>query len=73
MEELKNFYEDKTILVTGGVGSIGSEIVRKILEYNPKVVRVLDNNETGLFDLEQELQTEKIRAFVGNACQASCS
>ena len=66
MEELKNFYEDKTILVTGGVGSIGSEIVRKILEYNPKVVRVLDNNETGLFDLEQELQTEKIRAFVGD-------
>ena len=38
MQDLKSFYEDKTILVTGGVGSIGSEIVRKILEFNPKVV-----------------------------------
>ena len=66
MQDLKNFYEDKAILVTGGVGSIGSEIVRKILEYNPKVVRVLDFNETGLFDLEQEFQLEKIRPLVGD-------
>jgi len=61
-----DFYEDKTILVTGGVGSIGSEIVRMILKYNPKVVRILDNNETGLFDSEQELQSKKIRLFVGD-------
>jgi FlaA1/EpsC-like NDP-sugar epimerase len=66
MQDLKSFYEDKTILVTGGVGSIGSEIVRSVLEYNPKAVRVLDSNETGLFDLEQELQLEKIRLFVGD-------
>jgi FlaA1/EpsC-like NDP-sugar epimerase len=66
MTELKNVYEGKTILVTGGVGSIGSEIVKKVLEYNPEVVRVLDNNETGLFDLEQDLQSEKIRPFIGD-------
>ncbi len=66
MQDLKSFYEDKTILVTGGVGSIGSEIVRIILKYNPKVVRVLDSNETGLFDLEEDLQSEKIRLFVGD-------
>ena len=66
MKELKDFYKDKTILVTGGVGSIGSEIVRSILEYNPEAVRVLDSNETGLFDLEQELQSEKIRLFIGD-------
>lgn len=66
MNELKNFYEDKTILITGGVGSIGNEIVRSILECNPEAVRVLDNNETGLFDLEMGLQSEKIRLFVGD-------
>ena len=66
MKELKNFYVGKTILVTGGVGSIGSEVVRKVLEYNPEAVRVLDSNETGLFDLEQELQSEKIRLFIGD-------
>jgi len=66
MKEMKDFYEGKVILITGGVGSIGSEIVRKILEFNPKVVRGLDINETGLFDLEQKLQSEKIRFFVGD-------
>ena len=66
MAELKNFYEGKTILVTGGVGSIGSGIVRKVLMSNPEAARVLDGNETGLFDLEQELQSEKIRPFVGD-------
>ena len=66
MKELKNFYEGKTILITGGVGSIGSEIVRRVLEYNPEAVRVLDTNETGLFNLEGGLQSEKIRLFVGD-------
>jgi len=34
----------KTVLVTGGVGSIGSELVKKVLEYQPRQVRVIDNN-----------------------------
>lgn len=59
------FYRDKVVLVTGGAGSIGSEIVRSVLEFGPAAVRVLDNNETGLFDLEQELDRE-IRPFVGD-------
>ena len=66
MKELKSFYRDKTILVTGGVGSIGSEIVRSVLKYNPEAIRVLDSNENGLFELKCELQPEKIRAFVGD-------
>ena len=66
MNELKNFYKDKTILVTGGVGSIGSEIVKKVLEFEPKSVRVLDINETGLFDLEHELNNKKVRSFIGD-------
>ena len=63
---LKTTYKDKTILVTGGAGSIGSELVRTLLDMDPKAVRVLDNNETGLFDLEQELRSEKIRSLVGD-------
>ena len=63
---LKPTYKDKTLLVTGGAGSIGSELVRTLLNMGPKVVRVLDNNETGLFDLEQELRSEKIRLLVGD-------
>lgn len=63
---MNSFYKDKIILVTGGTGSIGSEIVRKVLELNPKTIRVLDNNETGLFELEHELNSDKIRNFIGD-------
>ena len=65
MSELKEYYRGKVVLVTGGAGSIGSEIVRRLLPVGPAAVRVLDNNETGLFDLEQELNG-RIRPFVGD-------
>ena len=61
-----NYYQNKKILVTGGVGSIGSQLVKKLLTFNPEIVRILDNNETGLFDLEQELSSEKIRILIGD-------
>lgn len=63
---MKNYFEGKTILVTGGVGSIGSELVRKVIEHDPGAVRIIDNNETGLFNLEEELQSKKIRLLVGD-------
>lgn len=63
---MKNVYENKTILVTGGGGSIGSAIVRKILEYDPKIIRLLDINETRLFNLAHELNTDKIRILIGD-------
>jgi FlaA1/EpsC-like NDP-sugar epimerase len=66
MEKLKSFYDNKIILVTGGTGSIGKEIVKTLLKFNPKAIRVLDINETALFDLEQELNTAKIRTFLGD-------
>lgn len=43
--------KDKTILITGAAGSIGSEIVRQVLGFNPKVVIVLDHAETPLHNL----------------------
>jgi UDP-N-acetylglucosamine 4,6-dehydratase/5-epimerase len=60
------FYKNKTILVTGGAGSIGSEVVRSILPLKPKAIRIFDNNETALFDLEQELDCISLRSFIGD-------
>jgi FlaA1/EpsC-like NDP-sugar epimerase len=62
---VSGFYRGKVMLVTGGAGSIGSRITRRLLELEPAAVRVLDNNETGLFDLDQELD-HGIRLFVGD-------
>jgi UDP-N-acetylglucosamine 4,6-dehydratase/5-epimerase len=66
MDPLEKFYENKIILVTGGCGSIGSEIVKKLLKFNVKTIRIFDNNESKLFDMEQELKINKIRPFIGD-------
>ena len=64
---MTNVFRDKNILVTGGTGSIGRELVRSVLQYEPKVVRVFSNDEDGLFNLEQELQSyDNVRFLVGD-------
>jgi FlaA1/EpsC-like NDP-sugar epimerase len=47
--------KDKVVLVTGAAGSIGSELVRQLLAYGPNLVVVLDQAETPVFQLENEL------------------
>jgi FlaA1/EpsC-like NDP-sugar epimerase len=66
MNKLEEYYKGKIILVTGGCGSIGSEIVKKLLNFNIKSIRIFDNDENKLFELEQELKTNKIRPFIGD-------
>ncbi|MGJ8665826.1 MAG: polysaccharide biosynthesis protein [Patiriisocius sp.] len=51
-EAIANDLVGKTILVTGGAGSIGSEIVRQIALFNPKLVVILDQAESALHELE---------------------
>jgi FlaA1/EpsC-like NDP-sugar epimerase len=47
----------QTVLVTGAAGSIGSELCRQMLDYEPQALIALDNNESGLFDLAQSLHS----------------
>ncbi len=49
-------FEDKVIMVTGGAGSIGSELVRQICKYNYRSLIVIDQAESPLYDLQQELK-----------------
>ena len=49
-------FEDKVIMVTGGAGSIGSELVRQICKYNYRTLVVIDQAESALYDLQQELK-----------------
>ena len=55
INENLNYYKNKTILITGGAGSIGSEIVRQLLVFKPKKIIIIDNNETSVFHLSNEL------------------
>jgi UDP-N-acetylglucosamine 4,6-dehydratase/5-epimerase len=61
-KELKN----KTILITGGAGSIGSHLTKRILEYPVKSVRVLDIDEHALFRLGREVADKRLRPLLGN-------
>lgn len=60
----------KRILVTGAAGSIGSEIVRQLLQYNPKQVVLCDQAETPLHELQLEIedlhQNQKVALFMAN-------
>ena len=53
--EIKNELNSKTILITGAAGSIGSELARQIMKYEPKKLLLLDQAETPLYELELEL------------------
>lgn len=55
-EEIKRRHFNKNILVTGGAGSIGSEIVRQVAQFNPALIVVLDQAETPLYDIELEMK-----------------
>ena len=54
-KEVLNAIQNKIILVTGAAGSIGSELVNQILQYNAHKIILLDQAETPLFELEQQL------------------
>jgi len=57
-ENIKQQLSNKTILVTGAAGSIGSEIVRQVIQFQPKKIILLDQAESPLYDMEMELKDE---------------
>lgn len=58
LEEIFNYLTDKVILVTGGGGSIGSELCRQIAGHKPKLLIIFDIYENSAYEIEQELRTD---------------
>ncbi len=55
VDEIIGYVSDKVVLVTGGGGSIGSELCRQIAQHHPKRLIILDIYENGVYEVQQEL------------------
>ena len=56
MDEICTYIEGKVVLVTGGGGSIGSELCRQVAKHHPKQLVIFDIYENNAYDIEQELR-----------------
>jgi FlaA1/EpsC-like NDP-sugar epimerase len=65
---INDFVQDKSVLITGAGGSIGSELAKNILQFNPKTLIVLDVDETEIFHLVNNLKLfkKKIIPVIGD-------
>ncbi len=71
MDSIKGYVTGRRVMVTGGAGSIGSELCRQLLALNPEMLLIYDQSEFGVFTMEQEFvkrerSAEQIRYFVAD-------
>ncbi len=71
MESIQGYVTGRRVMVTGGAGSIGSELCRQLLDLNPEMLLIYDQSEFGVFTMEQEFvkregASDQIRYFVAD-------
>lgn len=69
--DIKNYINNKTVMVTGGGGSIGSEISRQIAMFKPKLLIIFDIYENNAYDIQNELKARygdqvKLKVLIGS-------
>ena len=73
-EKTASWYRGKSVLITGGGGSIGSELARQIAKVGPSRLTLLDIYENGVYDIQQELLVRypgiNLRVEIANICDA---
>jgi len=55
-----------TVLLTGGAGSVGRSLIPRLLDHDPRTLRILDSNESGLASLKSDISDKRCRFFAGN-------
>jgi len=55
---IENFIKDKKVLITGAAGSIGSELSRQVSKFKPSLLLLLDQDETGIFNISKEIKSK---------------
>jgi FlaA1/EpsC-like NDP-sugar epimerase len=56
VESIKGFLSGKRVLITGAAGSIGSELSRQVARFSPSALLLLDQDETGIFNISEEIK-----------------
>ncbi len=74
-DKIESQLKNKSVLITGAAGSIGSEIVRQIIPYNPKKLVLVDQAESAIYDLQLEINEMNsgipCTVFLADICNAS--
>ena len=68
INKIKTEIANKTILISGAAGSIGAELCRQIIKYNPEKIIIIDQAESPLFDIENELKSKfnSIQSYIAD-------
>ncbi|XJZ28214.1 polysaccharide biosynthesis protein [Bacillota bacterium Lsc_1132] len=65
-------FENQTILVTGATGSWGHELVKQLLEKNPKEIRIFSRNESSQVAMQRQFSNEKLVFLIGDIKEKEC-
>jgi UDP-N-acetylglucosamine 4,6-dehydratase len=63
---MSNIFEGKKILITGGTGSLGTALTKKLLDLNIDTIRIFSRNESKQIEMESKFDDERIRYFLGD-------
>ena len=58
VQQIEGYLRDRVVLITGAAGSIGAELCRQVAKFHPRKLIALDQDETGLFHIENDLRQE---------------
>ena len=59
-------FENKTILITGGTGSLGQSLTKRLLKFNVKAIRIFSRNESKQIEMETKFHDNRLRFFIGD-------
>lgn len=59
-------FEDKTILITGGTGSLGRALTKKLLKYDIQSLRIFSRNESKQAEMQAEFDDPRLRFLIGD-------